>query len=183
MRALFPPAAQTHDKGHGRREWRAIWVCPTDPWSTNFAGACQLLRIERHIWEGQAEKPRIEVVYGVTSLEATQGPPERLLALIRQHWGAIENGHHHRRDRTYREDNSPVRDPNATPSYAALRAVAIFLAGRSSPSSVSREKHTRNWRFFRRPKLSAMSGFGTKARSQSLSRSHCFLAAIGFFGR
>ena len=129
MRALFPPAAQTHDKGHGRREWRAIWVCPTDPWSTNFAGACQLLRIERHIWEGQAEKPRIEVVYGVTSLEATQGPPERLLALIRQHWGAIENGHHHRRDRTYREDNSPVRDPNATPSYAALRAVAIFLAG------------------------------------------------------
>jgi hypothetical protein len=78
---------------------------------------------------GQTEKPRIEVVFGVTSLDATAGPPERLLALIRQHWGAIENGHHHRRDRTYREDNSPVRDPNATPSYAALRAVAIFLAG------------------------------------------------------
>jgi hypothetical protein len=78
---------------------------------------------------GQAENPRIEVVFGVTSLDATTGPPERLLALIRQHWGAIENGHHHRRDRTYREDNSPVRDPNATPSYAALRALAIFVAG------------------------------------------------------
>lgn len=78
---------------------------------------------------GQAEKPRLEVVFGVTSLDATAGPPERLLALIRQHWGAIENGHPHRRDRTCREDNSPVRDPNATPSCAALRAVAIFVAG------------------------------------------------------
>lgn len=121
--------AQTDDKGHGRREWRAIWVCPTDPWSTQFAGASQLLRLERHIWLGQAEKPRIEVVVGITSLDAAQGTPERLLGLVRQHWGAIENGHHHRRDRTYREDNSPVRDPNATPSYAVLRAVAIFLAG------------------------------------------------------
>ena len=69
------------------------------------------------------------MVYGLTSLDATQGSPERLLQLIRQHWAAIENGQHHRRDRTYREDNSPVRDPNATPSYAALRAVAIFIAG------------------------------------------------------
>jgi hypothetical protein len=65
----------------------------------------------------------------VTSLTATEGPAARLLALVREHWGAIENGHHHRRDRTYREDASPVRDPNATPCYAALRAVAIFLAG------------------------------------------------------
>lgn len=71
----------------------------------------------------------MEVVFGLTSLSAAAGPPERLLALAREHWGAIENGHHHRRDRTYREDLSPVRDPNATPCYAALRAVAIFLAG------------------------------------------------------
>lgn len=88
-----------------------------------------MLRIERHVWEGPAEQPRIEVVYGVTDLEAEPSSPARLLALIRQHWGAIENGHHHRRDRTYREDNSPVRDPNATPCYAVLRAMAIFLAG------------------------------------------------------
>ena len=48
---------------------------------------------------------------------------------MREHWGAIENGHHHRRDRAYREDQSPVCDPSATPCYAALRAVAIFLCG------------------------------------------------------
>ena len=88
-----------------------------------------MIRTERHVWNGQAEQPTIQVVYGVTSLDAAQASPKRLLQLIRQYWGAIENGHHHRRDRTYREDNSPVRDPNATPSYAALRALAIFLAG------------------------------------------------------
>lgn len=65
----------------------------------------------------------------MTSFSEAEGPPDRLLSLVREHWGAIENGHHHRRDRTYREDISPVRDPNATPCYAALRAVAIFLAG------------------------------------------------------
>jgi hypothetical protein len=69
------------------------------------------------------------VVFGLTSLDAACGSPARLLTLARDHWGAIENGHHHRRDRTYREDNSPVRDPNATPCYAALRAVAIFVMG------------------------------------------------------
>jgi hypothetical protein len=69
------------------------------------------------------------VVFGLTSLTPDQTSPARLLGLVRQHWGAIENGHHHRRDRTYREDSSPVRDPNATPCYAALRALAIFLCG------------------------------------------------------
>jgi hypothetical protein len=87
------------------------------------------VRIERHVWEGDATKPRIEVVFGLTSLDAASGSPARLLALARDHWGAIENGHHHRRDRTYREDNSPVRDPNTTPCYAALRAMAIFIMG------------------------------------------------------
>ena len=71
----------------------------------------------------------MEVVFGLTSLSAAAGPSERLLALAREHWGAIENGHHHRRDRTDREALSPVRDPNATPCYAALRAVVIFLTG------------------------------------------------------
>lgn len=87
------------------------------------------MRIERHVWEGRAQTPRIEIVFGLTSLTPDQANPDRLLALVRQHWGAIENGHHHRRDRTYREDNSPVRDPNATACYAALRALAIFWCG------------------------------------------------------
>lgn len=98
---------------------------PTTPSATNFAGAAQLVRIERHVWQGTATEPTIETVFGLTSRAAAS--PAALLAAQREHWGAIENGQHHRRDRTYREDLSPVRDPNATPCYAALRCLAIFL--------------------------------------------------------
>ena len=85
------------------------------------------MRIERHVWKGTAVEPTITVVFGLTSRAAAAATPAQLLAAVREHWAAIENGQHHRRDRTYREDNSPVRDPNATPCYAALRCLAIFL--------------------------------------------------------
>lgn len=85
------------------------------------------MRIERHVWKGTAVEPTITVVFGLTSRAAAAATPAQLLAAVREHWAAIENGQHHRRDRTYREDNSPVRDPNATPCYAVLRALAIFL--------------------------------------------------------
>jgi len=85
------------------------------------------VRIERHVWKGTAVEPTITVVFGLTSRAAAAATPAQLLAAVREHWAAIENGQHHRRDRTYREDNSPVRDPNATPCYAALRCLAIFL--------------------------------------------------------
>lgn len=104
-------------------------MVPTDPFATHFAGAAQLVRIERHVWIGKAAQPTITVVFGVTSRAATDATPEQLLAAAREHWSAIENGSHHRRDRTFREDNSPVRDPNATPCFAALRCMAIFLCG------------------------------------------------------
>jgi hypothetical protein len=85
------------------------------------------VRIERHVWKGRASEPTITVVFGVTSRLAAEATPAQLLAAVREHWAAIENGQHHRRDRTFREDNSPVRDPNATPCYAALRILTIFL--------------------------------------------------------
>jgi len=95
--------------------------------ATGFASAAQLVRIERHTWEGKAITPTITIVFGVTSrIEAS---PPQLLAAVREHWATIENGQHHRRDRTYREDQSPVRDPNATVCLAALRSLAIFLCG------------------------------------------------------
>jgi len=103
-------------------------VVPTDPFATGFAGAAQLVRVERHIWDPpDAPAPALTVVYGVTSRLAAEATPDQLLAALRAHWATIENGQHHRRDRTFREDQSPVRNPNATPCYAVLRALAIFL--------------------------------------------------------
>jgi hypothetical protein len=103
-------------------------VAPTDPFATGFAGAAQLVRIERHVWEPlDAPEPTITVVFGLTSRPVADATPTQLLAAGREHWAAIESGSHYRRDRTFDEDKSPVRDPNATPCYAALRCLAIFL--------------------------------------------------------
>lgn len=100
--------------------------------------AAQLVRIEGHVWKGAATESTIETVFGLTSRAAAS--PAALLAAQREHWGAIENGQHHRRDRTYREDDSPVRDPNGTPCYAALRALAI-----PPPASNSGERRPQDY--------------------------------------
>lgn len=103
-------------------------MVPTDPCATDFAGAAQLVRVERHVWQpAEAPAPTITVVFGVTSRAAADATPAQLLAAQREHWAAIESGQHYRRDVTFGEDQSPVRDPNATPCYAALRCLAIFL--------------------------------------------------------
>lgn len=86
------------------------------------------MRIERHVWApADASAPTITVVFGLTSRLATDATPAQLLAAVREHWAAIESGSHYRRDVTFNEDKSPVRDPKATPCYAALRCLAIFL--------------------------------------------------------
>jgi len=103
-------------------------VAPTDPFATGFAGAAQLVRIERHVWDPpDAPQPTITVVFGLTSRPADAATPDQLLAAMRGNWAAIESGSHYRRDVTFGEDRSPVRDPKATPAYAALRCLAIFL--------------------------------------------------------
>ena len=66
-------------------------------------------------------------MFGLTSRPPADATPAQLLAAVREHWAAIENGQHYRRDFTFGEDKSPVRDPNATPCYAALRCLTIFL--------------------------------------------------------
>ncbi len=59
-----------------------------------------------------------ETKYGVTSLTTTQADPERLLRLIRAHWG-IENKLHYRRDETLREDRCRITGQGA-------RAMAVI---------------------------------------------------------
>ncbi len=71
----------------------------------------------------------MEVVYGVTSLTRGRADAARLLGLVRSHWG-IENGRHHVRDVTFREDACRVRSGNAPQVLASLRNVAVYLLNR-----------------------------------------------------
>ena len=89
----------------------------------------QLLRVQRVVdtlRQGQVIKHTEEVVYFVTSLWPDEASPAALLELIRAHW-SIENGQHHRRDRTQDEDRCLVREPNSARVLSLFRSLAIFL--------------------------------------------------------
>lgn len=94
-----------------------------------LAGAAQLIRVQRvvdTVRTGQVIKHTEEVVCFATSLFPAEASPDDLLELIRDHW-SIENGQHHRRDRTQDEDRCTVRDTNSARVLSLFRSLAIFL--------------------------------------------------------
>ena len=128
-RALFPPQAQTIDKDHGRIEDRQLWCCDVEPQTLGLAGVAQLLRVQRIVdtmRQGKVIKHTDDVVYFVTSFLPEEASPGDLLKLIRGHW-SIENGQHHRRDRTQDEDRCMVRETNSARVLSLCRSLAIFL--------------------------------------------------------
>lgn len=128
-RALFPPLAQTVDKGHGRIETRRLWRSTVTPQTLGLAGAAQLVRIERIVdtmRQGKVITHSEEVVYFFTSLLPEEVSPEELLEFVRDYWG-IENRQHYRRDRTQDEDRCPVREYNSARILSLFRSLAIFV--------------------------------------------------------
>jgi len=69
---------------------------------------------------------REEVVYGLTSLTASEANPKQLLAQARGHC-QIENRCHHVRDTTYDEDRSQTRTGNGPRMMAILRNFSMGL--------------------------------------------------------
>jgi hypothetical protein len=110
---------------------------PVLPEEVVFAGAAQLVRIERRVdkvRKGRVIKTTIEVVYAVTSRGPDQTTPDQLLALARDHW-TIENRQHYRRDRTQDEDRCLVRKPRSARNLALFRTLVIYLFERQRPRS------------------------------------------------
>ena len=89
----------------------------------------------RRRWQYKGEW-REEVRYGVSSLPATIGIPERLLTLKRGHW-RIENGLHDVKDVTMGEDRSTVHADNGPKIMAALRHTAISLLRHAGFSTIA----------------------------------------------
>lgn len=98
-----------------------------------------------------------EVVFAVTTLTAEEARPERLLQLAREHW-SIENGQHHRRDRTQREDSCTVRDTSTGRNLSLFRSLAIFLleqqrkrkGGKASLPDLESHNHSHPWALIHR---------------------------------
>ena len=94
-----------------------------------LAGVAQVVRIHRHIQHvrrGKIRKETHEDAFAVTTFTPQETGPEPLLQLAREHW-SIENGQHHRRDRTQDEGRCTVRDTAAARNLSLFRSLAIFL--------------------------------------------------------
>jgi predicted transposase YbfD/YdcC len=105
-------------------EYRADWP-----------GLAQVVRVERERRAGG--ETAVEVAYYITSLTREQAGPDRLLGLIRAHWG-VENRLHYVRDVTLGEDACRVRTGNAPEILAGLRNVVVHLLERvDAPSKAA----------------------------------------------
>ena len=70
---------------------------------------------------GLPPKPAsVEIGYYATSLSHRQYPDQELLKIIRDHWAAIENGSHYRRDNTFGEDACQTSKRGSRPSPGRL---------------------------------------------------------------
>jgi len=127
--------ATTRDRGHGRLEEVRELVASTDLAAyLDWPGLAQVFRLER-TWQERGVAKRA-LRYGITSLAPEAGPPERLLALKRGHWG-IENGLHRVKDLALGEDQSTVHRGQGPTALAFLRDAAVSLLRRAGVRQIT----------------------------------------------
>jgi predicted transposase YbfD/YdcC len=91
----------------------------------NWPGVQQVCEVTRE--RTIKGKKSFEVVYYITSLSPSKANAEDLLAMIRNHWGVIENGLHYLRDTLYEEDKSTIRTGHSAQNLAALRNTTLNI--------------------------------------------------------
>ena len=131
------------DKAHGRLEQRSISVLTPRKRLINYPGVSQIARITRHrepLGKGGGDdgKDHTETAYVITSLDAGDASPERLLQLNRGHW-SVENMNHRQRDCVHDEDACLTRTGHGPANRASLNniALAVIFANRREAESLA----------------------------------------------
>jgi hypothetical protein len=117
------------------------------PEEIGLVGCWQVIAVkrERRSLAPAAPAPTVEVACYATSLAPDElGAPE-LSRLIRDHWSAIENGVHHRRDVSFQEDACRVKDRVGAEMLASLRNLAIGLYELELERGRTQAGSLRNW--------------------------------------
>jgi predicted transposase YbfD/YdcC len=117
---------ETVEKGHGRIEERKLVATSMLKGYLEWPWLEQVFKIEREVEEISTGKKRSEVSYGVTSLRREEASAERLMEIVRGHWG-IENGLHYRKDKTLQEDACRLRRGEAAQVMAVINNLIIGL--------------------------------------------------------
>jgi predicted transposase YbfD/YdcC len=117
----------TLDQHRGRIEKRSIRVSTEmNAYLTDWPLIRQVAELTRSVTIRKTGVTTQEVVYLITPLTPGEANPQRLLELVRAHWG-IENSSHYVRDVTFGEDRSRLRSGQGPQIMAALRNLAITL--------------------------------------------------------
>ncbi len=123
--------AMTVEKSRGRLEIRELWMVPVGElgpyleavWGWQDVQQLGWVRRRRQVRRGEPWSEEWETV--VTSLGATDGPPEKVLRLVRRHW-VIENRVHRVRDVSFDEDRSHGRMRAQLLAWVRNTAMSLF---------------------------------------------------------
>lgn len=132
-------SVRTTQSGHGRIETRILTTSSLLNPTCRWPGAQQVFKLERRTIIVARGQQRAEVVYGITSLRATEAGPDRLLAIVREHWGQ-ENGLHYRRDVTLHEDAGQTLDWTVAEGWAMLNNLVLALLLRGGRTNAAQER-------------------------------------------
>jgi hypothetical protein len=93
------------------------------PEEIGLCGCWQVIAVERYSQQHHdpKESASLELGYYATSLTIKERDDAALMALIRGHWSAIENGTHYRRDVTLGEDACRTASRQGAAVLASLR--------------------------------------------------------------
>jgi predicted transposase YbfD/YdcC len=128
--------ARTVDKDHGRIETRELELVSTTPVETGWPHThvmCRVTRQRETRRRGQTVDSSCQQVYYVGSFAASTYTAEQVLGLSRGHW-SIENGLHHRKDRSLDEDRNRASGRGSGRVMCCLRSFAAILLGRARES-------------------------------------------------
>ena len=96
------------------------------PEEIGLCGCWQVIAVERYSQNQNQPKESASLEIGcyATSLALQEQDDAAMLALIRGHWSAIENGTHYRRDVTLGEDANRTANRQGAAVLASLRNLA-----------------------------------------------------------
>jgi predicted transposase YbfD/YdcC len=124
----YDTAHNTH-QGHGREEYRQVWVvsepeyCQYIQQAKQWTNLKSLIKLVTVRYSSTTDKMETTTRYFISSWTASA---QDFLKAIRDHW-QIENGLHWVLDIAFREDDSRIRKDNAPQNMALIRHIALNL--------------------------------------------------------
>jgi predicted transposase YbfD/YdcC len=120
---------------------------PVTPEQIGLTGCWQLIAVERYSQPHHKPKDSASLEIGcyATSLAFQERNDQELMALIRGHWSASENGTHYRRDVTLGEDACRTANRNGAAVLASLRNLANGIYELQRERNKTRADSLRSW--------------------------------------